>query len=162
MFIIVLQSFYNRGLLKVNFFVLAKLRGRTHSLLSCCGYGTFIWWGVFTNRWAKHCHQNFYQSLPYFLTVSLSMCHHNILKSYDICSANFCPKILAKIEDSLKQDQPCRLVVESRWLLLNLLTDEVSHVLEHADCAKVVVDVVASVARKHMNGIQNGRKILLA
>jgi len=47
-------------------------------------------------------------------------------------------------------------------LLLNLLTDEVSHVLEHADCAKVVVDVIASVARKQMNGIQNGRKILLA
>jgi hypothetical protein len=43
-----------------------------------------------------------------------------------------------------------------------LFADEVSHVLEHTDCAKVVIDVVSPVACKHMNGIENGRKILLA
>ena len=30
------------------------------------------------------------------------MCHHDILQSYDIGSANLCPKILAKIQDPLE------------------------------------------------------------
>jgi hypothetical protein len=60
------------------------------------------------------------------------MCHHYVLKSVDVGASDFRPVILPKTLNPLEHNQPS--VFERKSFALDLASDEVCYVLEHADC----------------------------
>ena len=56
----------------------------------------------------------------------------------------------------------CEIAIGSAIILRDLFSCVVSYVLEHTNRNQVVIDVAASVARVHMNGIEHSDKVLLA
>ena len=73
------------------------------------------------------------------------------------------------LPDLLKIDRVCRFLLDnceiaigSAIIFRDLFSRVVSYVLEHTNCNQVVIDVAASVARVHVNGIEHSDKVLLA
>ena len=106
------------------------------------------------------------------------MRHDDILQCMDSGLAYLSSLVAAQAMDSLKQDLPYLLKVDSVCLLLDnreitisctlptiVLTDllgcVVGHVLEHADSDQVVVDIASSVTCVHVDGVEHRDEVCL-
>jgi hypothetical protein len=107
----------------------------------------------------------FNQLVPYIARQQISMCHEYVLHSMDICSSNFDSMITSQFFYFVNQYLPYPFSIQLKLLLsfssLHLFCCEVSHILKHSNCSKVVVDVLSIICNKSIDCMKYCYEVLL-